>query len=593
MDEESPDFDRRLEQLTREVRALAARVDELSARLSDGAARALTAPQPDGPAFAGAPAPRNVQADWAGTTFLAGIAAVCFLLVVALTLRTLVDSRVIDRPAGTFAGFVYAALVLLYGYHRARSHRRFASLAAVCGVSLVLAIVLETHFRFRLLSSEGAYAILASTLVMMAAAGRRYRAYGPLEFAVPSICAAAMSLDFPDPNFVCLGGVMALGVGVAHAAGSQPRMRWLAWCELLFVGFFWTWWTLKLRASLLRVEPPFLSMGAEWYLAGLALFLLAYVLQSSHSAFSTTRPVGAFECAAPIAVSAGAYIAARLVLTAAELPKSYPGWTGTGIAAAYLGLSVWLSRWPGKRRIAASWFTVAALVLLAFSAPDAIAHMPTVLLLWTCAAFALARFGKARLAPFVQLVTILYYVFALAAAIATRLFAVREDLPFSHIATFLAICAICIRHYAWLRNLTRRGEHGAPVVYRAVESCAIAIMLVGLVFAFGAGRAALFSVLAGTSRDPAQAFQCGQSILLNAGALGLALIALKGMRRDLLYTAAGIATLGATKVFAYDLLRTQGVPLVLSVFAFGVTATAGSLIWGYWQRRISVETRQE
>ncbi|NUM56030.1 MAG: hypothetical protein HUU46_20515 [Candidatus Hydrogenedentes bacterium] len=61
------------------------------------------------------------------------------------------------------------------------------------------------------------------------------------------------------------------------------------------------------------------------------------------------------------------------------------------------------------------------------------------------------------------------------------------------------------------------------------------------------------------------------------------------MRNDLLASAVVVALIGATKVFAYDLLRTQGVPLVISVFAFGVTATAGSLIWNRWQRAAAPE----
>ena len=50
-------------------------------------------------------------------------------------------------------------------------------------------------------------------------------------------------------------------------------------------------------------------------------------------------------------------------------------------------------------------------------------------------------------------------------------------------------------------------------------------------------------------------------------------------------TVAGLVTLlGAVKVFILDLFGIKGVPLVISVFSFGVVAAVASVVMGKWQK---------
>ena len=67
------------------------------------------------------------------------------------------------------------------------------------------------------------------------------------------------------------------------------------------------------------------------------------------------------------------------------------------------------------------------------------------------------------------------------------------------------------------------------------------------------------------------------------------MVALKGRNREIVIIATIVAVLGGIKVFILDLFGINGVPLVLSVFSYGVVAAFGSVVLGKWQKK-EVET---
>lgn len=584
MSDDNPLSDRRIEQLTQEVRALSARVDELSLRLAAVPIPIATH------AAAGIPEddtyPDQIgHPEWSVATILAGMAAVCFLLVIALTLRTLVDNRIIDQPIGALAGLIYASLILVYGYYRARTKGRFASLSTTCGAVLVLAIVLETHFRFKILSAEAAYAILAGTLSIMLVAGLLCHAYGPMSIALPGITLVAMSLNFPDPQFVYLAAVLALGAVAAYGVTSDPRTRWLVWCVLALSIFFWMWWTIKLRAPLLRHEPVNASAWQQWFLPVLGGSVLLYTCQTLVSTLSVRRSGGVFEYAVPAIASVGAYFAARSVMLADGRSVSALGQVGSGTALLFLVLSILLSGSGDKGRKAASGFGIAAMLLLAVSLQDTVAAIQLVLMIWAVAAAIIAVLAIVRLEPMVQFAAVLLQVFACCMGVWRGVFSVSAESALESATALVGLCIVCVYHHVAVRRALN-AEAGQPIgAAKAAQAFLIVVFWVSVAYAFGAGRIVLYSVLGYFVSEPGYAFECGQSMLINLGALLLALLAVNRNRHDLFVTAAMVAGFGALKVFAYDLLRTQGIPLVVDVFVFGVTTTASSLIWSRWQRK--------
>src|SRR5208337_578005 len=140
----------RVEELTARIHALTETVEQLSARLthSSSATTASTPPASDIPVEEEVEDLSQVAEEiitWAGkASLLPRISTLCFLLVVALGLRTLTDNNIIETLLGSVLGMGYAALLILaswYGYAR---ENPLAPVFAACGAALMAIIVVET-----------------------------------------------------------------------------------------------------------------------------------------------------------------------------------------------------------------------------------------------------------------------------------------------------------------------------------------------------------------------------------------------------------------------------------------------------------------
>ena len=80
-------------------------------------------------------------------------------------------------------------------------------------------------------------------------------------------------------------------------------------------------------------------------------------------------------------------------------------------------------------------------------------------------------------------------------------------------------------------------------------------------------------------------FRCGQSVLINAAAISLIVLAYLRQNKEIRNVAILVTIVGALKVFLYDLFGTHGLPLVFSVFSFGMAAAVESLALGKWQKQ--------
>src|SRR5512139_4068692 len=149
------------------VLALEGRIEELRRRLEkiEGGRAERTpgtetaAPRAAVPEAAAAVAPAAAERvqGWSGSSLLARVSTVCFLLVVALGLRTVADSGAISPTAGAGAGLGYAALLIIAGgvFYGRRSE--LAPVLAICGAVLLCSIVVETYAHFGSLPGAAAY----------------------------------------------------------------------------------------------------------------------------------------------------------------------------------------------------------------------------------------------------------------------------------------------------------------------------------------------------------------------------------------------------------------------------------------------------
>jgi uncharacterized membrane protein len=115
------------------------------------------------------------------------------------------------------------------------------------------------------------------------------------------------------------------------------------------------------------------------------------------------------------------------------------------------------------------------------------------------------------------------------------------------------------------------------------------LLLAALISVFFALRIGIYHAMPLIPGEAQNSFRCAQSVLINFAAAGLMLLAFMRRNKELRNIAILVTLVGAIKVSFYDLLgNAHGVPLVLSVFSFGLAAALESVALGRWQR----ETQQ-
>jgi len=99
-------------------------------------------------------------------------------------------------------------------------------------------------------------------------------------------------------------------------------------------------------------------------------------------------------------------------------------------------------------------------------------------------------------------------------------------------------------------------------------------------------RSVIYQLLLMTSGTVSpDAFRCSQSVIINVAALSLMALAYLRSDKMLRNVALLITVIGGIKIFAYDLLGAHGLPLVFSVFSFGMAAAVESVALGRWSKK--------
>jgi len=81
------------------------------------------------------------------------------------------------------------------------------------------------------------------------------------------------------------------------------------------------------------------------------------------------------------------------------------------------------------------------------------------------------------------------------------------------------------------------------------------------------------------------AFGGAQSILINVTAAVLLWLSLMRHNKELRNVAVVITVIGAGKVFLMDMVQLKGMPLMISVFTFGLVAALASFVLGRWNKK--------
>ncbi|MEW6221279.1 MAG: hypothetical protein AB1634_17335, partial [Thermodesulfobacteriota bacterium] len=320
-------MEERLAAVEAEVAELRRQVAALVARLGEGTADPGTAAPRRQAASPGDP-DEGLWAWMGKEALLPRVAAVSFMLVVALILRTLTDSGLLHKGVGSGLGMAYVLVLIAAGWWLYRKGGRLAPVFPTCGALLLFSIVFETHGHFAAVSTFWAYTILFVAEAVLIAMALAYRAGFLLCLATLGPGLVGMALDFPRPLFPYLGMLLLLVNLPAYLPAGRALCPSLRWSTLGLSLLFWLFWTFKVSVPATCGEPPLPYLHLSWFVPLLLVFWSLYTALLAWTVTRAQEPLGFFEGLVPLITSLGAAFAGQVAVA-----TWYGGGPGAGLAA--------------------------------------------------------------------------------------------------------------------------------------------------------------------------------------------------------------------------------------------------------------------
>jgi len=584
MAEKRQSLEERVVWLEAQVGELNSKLAELAARVESGGVGKIKAVRQEVAADAGDASEEILS--WVGrTALLPRISSLCFLLVVALALRTVTDNQLLDPQVGSLLGMVYAGGLIAWGAFKYRQASPLAPVFAVAGTLLMFSVVAETHAHFEALPTVPAYVIL--TIVGAAAALVSYlnRVAAPVFAGTLGMSIAGLAIDYPNPVFPYLSILLLAANLFGVYATRLQRCSWLRWILLLITLLVLQIWSFKLGIFLGRQEYSDLPFALSGFFPMLATFALFYLGTAIVGIIWRGQDrVARFDLALPTLSCGWLFILGRYVVNAGNGSPQVLGIVATLLALALLGIAHWMGSRRDDKARGTNAFSLAAVVLLAMALPLALDHPLLALSLLSAIALSLTWVAHRWESGGVRVTSYLLQLYA-CGALVMELQATEVAAP-SALSALAAGALACIGlwHFRWVR--THLPAAGSLVFSRfdKEDRSAILILLAALVSGFFTLRVGIYQAMQVFHLEGPGAFGCYQSVLINLSAITLMSMALWRDNKELRNVAILVTLVGGAKVFFGDLLGAKGVPLVLSVFSFGLAAAVDSIVLGRWQK---------
>lgn len=599
MSTEEPGIEKREKELENRIQMLEKHLERLTAHISD---EVVAAPA----AIAQAPVTRTASQQshndiddempelseevlgWASrNAVLPRLATICFLMVIALILRTITDSGLVSKLIGSGIGMAYAATLMAFAWYKYTEENPLAPVFAACGVVLMSTIVVETHMHFKSLPLVPAYLTLMATGLGMALMSRRFNAFVPISVGVLCMCFAGAAIDYPRPFFPYLSLVLFTANVLGYVAARLKRCSWLRWSVLVVTMIMLQLWGVRLAILLSKGEvvPP--ELAPVWYLPVLAVFFLTFILLSLLGIVTAgDKKISKFDFSLPTLNVIWAFTLARHVAEAWHLNVNLLGVIGLLGALCLLGMTFWCARRGIEGAPGTNTFAIAAGVLLALALPTATGSFVMSLPVISLVAITMAIVSRVWENGGVRGTTYLMNIYACVALI----FVLRGEGPGAtdpiNMLPALLLSVIVLYHYQWCRRWPVPATSALFDAFDHYDRSAVLLMLGGLASGFFFVRVALFQALLNLPVEMQRdTFRSGQSVLINVAAIALIVLAYLRQNKEIRNVAIFVTVVGGIKVFLYDLLGIHGLPLVFSVFSFGMAAAIESIALGKWQKQ--------
>lgn len=569
-------LEKQVEQLIEQVNTLTFRVFILEQNASqDSPAASSTTPRATQPA---GPAPAT---DYTGTSLLPKIASVCFLLVIALGLRTLTDSGLLDLQLGALLGILYAASLIVSSWGLYGKDSSLAPVFNFCGTLLMFSVALETYVHFEAFPKEVAYLIFAMTGIVLATISHVQQVATPILTGTLGMCLAGIAIDFPNPNFSYLAMLLWLANILGFIASRIKHCSWLRWLLLGVTLTMLQTWSLRITLAPVRGEllaalaPGWLLPMAALISATLLIIALFGILRSGEQRISK------FDFSLPTVNACYGILVGLYVFQG----SSIFGLLLTAIALLHFAIAYTLSRRKLKNAPGTNAFTLAGTILLAFALPSLFGTVLPSLPLLSGLALAVTLLSVKWSSGGMRLTGYLLQLY-IAIAVIFSLLTQQAGSGTLLAAAIASICSACaIYHFRFCRRNPPPEHSQLFANYDQQDMSAVALLLSGLASGYAAAMFLFLMGLSSLSQDTAQtAYACIQTVTMNVSAIALMILALSRKNGELRNVAILIMIIGGGKAFL-DLLSISGLALVISIFSCGVAISVISLALSRWQKQ--------
>jgi hypothetical protein len=586
MQEEKIGTEKRLEYLTDQLSYLMVRLDQLSSRVTALENGKVAVQKEIEQTFSMKQIPPQPDQVWdmvGRETLFSRTAAVCFILVFALMLRTITDNGIIDPAVGAAVGIIYTISLILWGWRLISRKHVLAPVFPICGALLFFTIIWETHVNFNVISENFALFSLFVIEILLAVIGFGYRKAFLVYLATLGATLTAISLNFPNNHFAGVA-LLLLSVNVLSLLIQRARFaKALPWSVLIMTILFLLLWAFKLSVPLSRNESPEPFLSQHLFLPLLFTFFLLFFGSLLQRVRSNPEPLGFFHGMLPTINVVFTFLAAMTVTR-----PWFGSLSSLGIAGSFAGLMHFvlagiLGHNPKKGAPGCNALVFAGAVCTSISLPLAFGMILALPMLSTLA-FLLAVLSDKWQSGGVRFTSYLQQGMVCLTFLLTLPEQLRTPSASALAAFFLALMAVL--QYSWCRKYKPPKQDSAYFAWLDRRDMgAVILLLSGMVGCFGLFRIGLYLILSQGIAGYQNAFSCGQTIIINMGAIGLMYIASRRKNLEILIVSLTVSLLSAIKVFVFDLFTAKGFPLVISVFTFGIVALAGSLVLKNWQYR--------
>lgn len=578
--------------LEKQVEQLIAQVNTLTLRvfvLEQNSPHAAPPPEPAPPISETAlPEAGSKELQIAGTSFLPRLASVCFLLVIALGLRTMTDSGIVDLQIGTLLGMSYASALIIASWALYSRQSALAPVFNFCGAALMFSVTLETLVHFEAFPKEIAYILFAMTGIVLAVISHTNRVAAPILVGTLGMCLAGVALDFPTPYFPYLALLLWLANILGFFASRIEHCSWLRWILLGVTLSMLQVWGLRIVMAPMRGESTEL-LAPGWLLPMAAIISITYLSISLLGIIrSGERRISKFDFCLPTVTACYGLLVGMYILKGSTAFSLFI----VATAITLLGIAYVMSRRQIEHSPGTNAFTLAGAVLLSFSLPllfgSILLALPILSALALFIAHMSSKWGNGGM-------RITSYLLQSYTGIVLLIKLVSVDGNSGALVPILsaAICAaVSLLHFRFCRRTSPPTHSLVFERFDKQDHSAVTILLASLASGYVMTMFTAYQMLLTFfGMSGLQAYASTQTVTINVSAIVIMGLALSWRNRELRNIAILVMIIGGIKVFLIDLLSISGLGLVVSIFSFGVAVSVVSFVLSRWQK-ISDNTEQ-